>query len=376
MEDKNQPIVSAIFMDFDNWLGGISMDADSALGAKEVATGVKKLHDSLVEGKDLSRDESGPLFGRRRRLIDRRAYANARGKLNVLDEGAFYDYFLHLMRIGFEVVDCQSISLRNKSHADVRMTMDIVQLLERRVDLLDEVILVSSDTDFSPLINALQSQGLYVTLIACGATNESFKLFPDHYIEHGEALEYMGWLEDKHKSPPSDSPERDPKEAKQEAIDLINNQLERSDAPIPTAFLGLSIRELIGSERIEDTEWFGYEKLGNLIRNECSDGIRVEGNYVWLEGKHTAPPSAGDIKERDPEEAKQEAIDLIKRQLEASDTSVPIAALGIEIRNLLGSELIEDTEWFGHKKLGYFIRNECGEDIQVRGHYVWDASPE
>ena len=55
----------------------------------------------------------------------------------------------HFLRAGFEVVDCPPLTAQLKNSADIRMVMDVRDILTHDT-YFDEFVILSADADFTP----------------------------------------------------------------------------------------------------------------------------------------------------------------------------------------------------------------------------------
>src|SRR5262249_51182020 len=135
---------SALLIDFDNVLGMTSGDI-----ATSISSWMAWLEDG---GFDASRQ--------RRSFPVRRVYWNP---LNERYRPAFE-------AAGFDAFACRAIAKEKKSSADIVMTLDAVDI-EKEVKGLKEIILLTSDPDFVPVVNRLQVRKLRV--VAMGNEDNS-----------------------------------------------------------------------------------------------------------------------------------------------------------------------------------------------------------
>ncbi|MBS0384384.1 MAG: NYN domain-containing protein [Proteobacteria bacterium] len=126
---------SALLVDFDNVIG---------MTGGEIATRIPNWLAWLEDGG----------FDARRR---KRTFAVKRVYWNPLNER----YRAAFETAGFEAFACRAIAKEKKSSADIVMTLDAVDIASD-VRGLKEVILMTSDTDFVPVVNRLQVRNLNV----------------------------------------------------------------------------------------------------------------------------------------------------------------------------------------------------------------------
>ncbi len=89
--------------------------------------------------------------GRRRKFLTKRVYWNGHFDLH---REVFED-------AGFDAFACRGQTASKKSSADIVITLDAIEILSEHPSV-KEVILLSMDTDFVPVVNRLQAKGLAV----------------------------------------------------------------------------------------------------------------------------------------------------------------------------------------------------------------------
>lgn len=196
-------IRSALYVDFDNIFGGL-LEVDR-VAARAFAEEPARLIDRLGR---LDEEQ-----GIGRALLTRRAYLNPHGF--VLDgelgndQGRIYlsRFRPHLMRAGFEVIDCPALAARQKNAADIRMVLDVMDLLSREVRY-DEVIIASSDADFTPLLLRLRSEDLRTMVLTAGSLSPPYRAVADRHIDES-ALSALLRTDDA--ASPSVPPEPEPR---------------------------------------------------------------------------------------------------------------------------------------------------------------------
>ena len=110
--------------------------------------------------------------GRRRKFHTKRVYWNSQ-----------YDIYRDTFEAaGFEAFNCRAHAktkiASGKSSADIVMTMDAIEL-QKTLPGLDEIILLTTDSDFVPVVNRLQIPGLRV-VTAGKETDPTYELYSAH----------------------------------------------------------------------------------------------------------------------------------------------------------------------------------------------------
>ncbi len=159
---------SILLVDFDNIFGATSDDVVTCLD------------------RWLLWLEDGALSpgGRRRRFLHKRVYWNLQfDKFRPVFENA-----------GFDAFNCRAHAKRKisagKSSADIVITMDSVELALQTKNL-DELIVLTTDSDFVPVVNRLQLPGLRV-VTAGKETDPTYEL----YSQHADAVIHIGALKE------------------------------------------------------------------------------------------------------------------------------------------------------------------------------------
>ncbi len=105
------------------------------------------------------------------KIMFKRAYA---------DWGRYIEYKRPFHEAAIELVDIPQHRISGKNSADVRMVVDALDLCYTRAHI-DTFVLVSGDSDFSPLVSKLRENNRYV--IGVGVKNSSSELLVDNCDE-------------------------------------------------------------------------------------------------------------------------------------------------------------------------------------------------
>ena len=119
---------------------------------------------------------------RRRKFLTRRVYWNSQ-----------YDTHRPVFeKAGFEAFNCRAHAktkiASGKSSADIVMTMDAIEL-QQTLPRAEEIILLTTDSDFVPVVNRLQGSALRV-VTAGKETDPTYEL----YSAHADAVIHIGAL--------------------------------------------------------------------------------------------------------------------------------------------------------------------------------------
>ncbi len=82
-----------------------------------------------------------------------RCYGNPVPRRNTHDNSTDMNSFPfirhHFLRAGFEVIDCPPLTAQLKNSADIRIVMDVRDILNHDTHF-DEFVILSGDADFTP----------------------------------------------------------------------------------------------------------------------------------------------------------------------------------------------------------------------------------
>jgi hypothetical protein len=246
----------------------------------------------------------------RRDLLVQRAYLNPNGWIEDAelgnDSGRLYLQRFRpiLMRAGFEVIDCPAVTRQQKNAADIRIVIDVMLALEGNVRY-DEVLIASSDSDFTPLLHVLRAKDFRIGLLSAGEVSAAYRSVAHLFVGAEQLISLVRGLDepvdddDELDSGPRPKPMADQDatvEAAQavsessadDAVAHVRQYLARSDKPVYLSDLGSSLHENFG-QQIQATNWFGHSALNGFLRSVPGAGLQVNGAYVWDPNRHDSP---------------------------------------------------------------------------------------
>ncbi|MCX5477660.1 NYN domain-containing protein [Kaistia geumhonensis] len=159
---------SVLFVDYDSL--HLALHARDPQFARRLAARPGALLDAIEAGALVG---SGSLGNVRRRVLMRRCYADPR----LIGRGR--DAFVMQ---GFQIVDCPTLSGRERNSAEVQITLDTIDALGHPT-AFDEFILLAAESDFSPLIYRLKAHNRAATIFAPGQTASGYRAIADGIIE-------------------------------------------------------------------------------------------------------------------------------------------------------------------------------------------------
>ena len=110
-----------------------------------------------------------------------------------------------LTSAGFEVVDCPALTARGKNAADIRIVLDVVDAMSGVVRY-DEFVIVSSDSDFTPLMHRLRAADRRVVAVAAETSSSAYLSVVDEVLTTGDLLGLINTPVEADVSPENEAP--------------------------------------------------------------------------------------------------------------------------------------------------------------------------
>ena len=238
--------ILAVFIDFENLALGF--------GGRRDRFRIEKVLERIVE---------------KGKIVAKKAYA---------DWSRFGGYAGELHQSAVELVEIPKRTQTGKNSADIRMCVDAMDLAYSK-EHIDTFVIVSGDSDFSPLVSKLKELGKHV--IGLGLTESTSNLLRDNCDE-------FIYYEDLDRAPLPALPEADDlPEAKRKVFTLLLDSL---------LALRRENKEVIGASMVKDTmkrkkpsfneEYHGYRTFSELLEDAQRHGLldldkaKNSGSYV------------------------------------------------------------------------------------------------
>ncbi|GCE02149.1 hypothetical protein EHYA_10452 [Embleya hyalina] len=334
-------IRSALFLDFDNIYSGLRETdrASAEIFARKPSQWLEWLENEATER------------GLRRSLLVRNCY------LNPVMHDRYRAFFT---RSAFRVIDCPPLTGRGKNSADIHMVMDVLDTLQHSTRF-DEVIIMSADADFTPVLLRLRSHDRRTMVIASGPAAQAYVAAGDVVISDQEFIERA--LRDEIDVAPADEGVRE------QVMAHVREQLGGSEEPIVLATLAHSVLQQVGREQVTRTRWGGAATFSSLLELMLEQGTdeklsisRVPPGYIYDRTRHQ-PPSARPNGQGRMDHLREPVRDLIDRV--ATVTGAP--RLSPEEYHVLFAELhaeVSENGFQGNQTSGA-VRDRCAERMQT-----------
>lgn len=243
-------LTTAVFVDFENLALGVEQDKK---GRFEIELVLKRL---LERG----------------RIVFKRAYCDWTRFQNFMRE-------FHLQ--GFEMIDIPRSNVSGKNSADIRMVVDAVDLCYSKSHI-DTFVLLTGDSDFSPLVSKLKENNKRV--VGCGVRSSTSDLLAnncDEFIFYDDLIRVQKQTQTRQKQ----QPKKDLDKKQREAFDRIVATVTSLETDYQTVW-GSLVKQTV--KRVYpgfNESYYGYRNFSDLLEDAAKEGlIRLEldeqrGNY-------------------------------------------------------------------------------------------------
>ena len=242
-------LTTAVFVDFENLALGVEEDKK---GRFEIELVLKRL---LERG----------------RSVFKRAYC---------DWTRFKEFMHEFHRLGFEMVDIPSSRVSGKNSADIRMVVDAIDLCYSKSHI-DTFVLLTGDSDFSPLVSKLKENAKRV--VGCGVRSSTSDLLAnncDEFIFYDDLIRVQKRTQTRQKPKKESTDKR-----KQEAFDRLVAtvaSLETDYDPVWGSLVKPTLKRVYPGF---NESYYGYTTFAELLQDAAKEGLihldldEQRGNY-------------------------------------------------------------------------------------------------
>jgi uncharacterized protein (TIGR00288 family) len=224
----------AVFVDFENLALGFK-------GKKDKRFEIRKVLERLVE---------------KGKIIVKKAYA---------DWAEYADYKRPFHEAAIELIEIPKRSMSGKNSADIRLCVDALDLCYSK-EHIDTFVIVSGDSDFSPLVSKLKENGKRV--IGLGMNESSSNLL----IDNCDEFIYYEDLERPLGTPPKI--EQDLPEKKRDAFQLLVDSLVALVRENKEVLWSSLVKETMKRKKPSFNEsYHGYRTFSDLLEDAEKEGI-------------------------------------------------------------------------------------------------------
>ncbi len=295
------PCLSAVFVDYDNiYLSLKRKNEDAARRfAKDTLSWLKQIETGALITPTNQGAET-----LERRIVLSRCYGNPVPRRNNRDNGTDMQSFPfvrhHFLRSGFEVIDCPPLTAQLKNSSDIRMVMDIRDLLEHDTRF-DEFIILSGDADFTPMLHRLRSHARSTVIFANDYTAAPYTAICDGEIREIDLINLL--MDDVHSEPQkvevveelsAFETNKKHEQVSSEISDEVITAIRESGKPVPIAYLADRAQRALGHEKTAGTNWAGFGTFRTFLVETLPKEFCLTDSppyYAFDPSRHALPQS-------------------------------------------------------------------------------------
>ena len=269
--ESSGPILTTVFVDYDNIYLSLKRKSDDA--AKRFAKDSGHWLQGILSGS-LITPAPGVAMDGERRIVMNRCYGNPIPRRNSHDNSTDMNSFPfvrhHFLKSGFEVIDCPPLTAQLKNSADIRIVMDIRDLLNHETRF-DEFIILSGDADFTPLLHRLRAHARRTVVYANDHTAQPYTAISDGEIRESTLIAHLlnGRIESapiqREIAAPQAAPVIDVDAARRAILTEVVGFVRTAPQAVPLETLADRAVRMVGHDKTVGTSWGGYGTFRDLL---------------------------------------------------------------------------------------------------------------
>lgn len=295
--------MSAVFIDYDNIYLSLKRKNEEAAKrfAKDAGLWLKE-----IESGRLITSTNGPAAAAARRIVLNRCYGNPVPRRNASDNSTDMNSFPfvrhHFLRAGMEAIDCPPLTSQLKNSADIRMVMDVRDLIDHDT-YYDEFIILSGDADFTPLLHRLRAHARRTVVFANDHTATPYTAIADGEIRESHLINLL--VEGRQGSLAEAGEAADESQvraganadqARTEILSEVVGWVRNAGQPVPLEALADRAVRTLGHDRTVGTSWGGAGSFSALLAKGLPSNIRLSDQppyYVYDASRQMVDDTAG-----------------------------------------------------------------------------------
>ena len=283
--ESNGPVLSAIFVDYDNIYLSLKRKNDEAAKrfAKDAGLWLK-----AIETGELVTATNDLFEPAKRRIVMSRCYGNPVPRRNQADNSTDMSSFPfvrhHFLRGGFEIIDCPPLTAQLKNSSDIRMVMDVRDSLTHDT-YFDEFVILSGDADFTPVLHRLRAHARRTVIFANDHTAAPYTAISDGEVRESDLLKLL--LDGKITTTVGTAPAIAVSSASIDAIrdeiilDVVAN-VRATSSPLPLEVLADRAMRALGHDKTIGTNWAGAGNFRELLARALPEDVRMTAAAPYL----------------------------------------------------------------------------------------------
>ena len=278
--ESSGPVLTTVFVDYDNIYLSLKRKNDEA--AKRFAKDSSVWIQGIASG-ELITPTSPTSIASERRIVMNRCYGNPVPRRNAHDNSTDMNSFPfirhHFLRSGFEVIDCPPLTAQLKNSADIRIVMDIRDILNHDT-YFDEFIILSGDADFTPLLHRLRAHARRTIVYANDHTAQPYTAISDGEIRESSLIAMLtsgraitGETARELAAPVASI--IDIEAAKKSILSEVVDYVRAAPQAVPLETLADRSVRVIGREKTIGTNWGGHGSFRDLLLADLPNDIHL-----------------------------------------------------------------------------------------------------
>ena len=272
-------VLSTVFVDYDNIYLSLKRKSEEAAKrfAKDAALWLRE-----IESGRLITPTNGSNFTLPRRIAMNRCYGNPVPRRNATDNSTDMNSFPfvrhHFLRAGFEVIDCPPLTAQLKNSADIRMVMDVRDVLNHETRF-DEFILLSGDADFTPVLHRLRAHARRTVVFANDHTAQPYTAISDGEIREADLISLLleGRIDGEAKA---GGMLREPTAAeldtmRKSIVAEVVGTVRSAGQPVPLEALADRAVRTLGHDKTVGSAWGGAGSFRDLLSRALPKDIKL-----------------------------------------------------------------------------------------------------
>lgn len=279
------PILSTVFVDYDNIY--LSLKRKNEDAAKRFAKDSSVWLQGLISG-ELITPASGFTAVAERRIVMNRCYGNSQPRRNQHDNSTDMNSFPfvrhHFMRAGFEVIDCPPLTAQLKNSADIRIVMDIRDIIAHDT-YFDEFIILSGDADFTPVLHRLRAHARRTIVFANDQTAQPYTAISDGEVRESSLISMLLSARtaniESGQTRELPAPEAAPltaveiEAARAAIVSEVVNAVRTSPQAVPLETLADRAVRVIGRNKTVGSNWGGFGSFRELLLADLPEDLHL-----------------------------------------------------------------------------------------------------
>lgn len=277
--ESSGAVFTTVFVDYDNIY--LSLKRKNEEAAKRFAKD-SSLWLREIESGRLITPTNGSSFQVPRRIVMSRCYGNPVPRRNSSDNSTDMNSFPfvrhHFLRSGFEVVDCPPLTAQLKNSADIRMVMDVRDVMNHETRF-DEFILLSGDADFTPVLHRLRAHARRTVVFANDHTAQPYTAISDGEIREADLISLLleGRIDNEART---GGQLREPTSADLEGmrksiVAEVVGSVRSSGQPVPLEALADRAVRALGHDKTVGSSWGGAGTFRDLLARALPKDIKL-----------------------------------------------------------------------------------------------------